>query len=130
MNTTNTNETTLLIAVVVHSMLVTSSSLSNQVAYKPPVNPLDVDYMYYMEDLSHVSQQWSEDRAFLPATITYGITFVFGVMGNAFVIMALLGRSHVGQGAEGNTLVVQGHSARMLLITVLAMHLSFEILFR
>lgn len=68
---------------------------------KPPLDPRDFDYVYFIADLSNVREQWSEDQAFLPATITYGLAFVFGVVGNAFVILALLGTPHVGRGAEG-----------------------------
>nr|AKQ63023.1 orphan G-protein coupled receptor 23 [Platynereis dumerilii] len=34
---------------------------------------------------------WTKDRAFLPTSITYGLAFVVGVIGNGLVVFALLG---------------------------------------
>jgi len=39
--------------------------------------------------LTVVASPWSEDRAFLPATTVYSLTFVLGILGNGFVILAL-----------------------------------------
>jgi len=50
-----------------------------------------VDYFFYVSDLDAVRRSWTDDRAFYPSTITYGLTFVFGLLGNTLVLFALLG---------------------------------------
>ena len=67
----------------------------------------DFDYVVYMEDLSGVETPWSEDRAFLPATTVYSLTFVLGILGNGFVILALLSGWRVGRTNEGTCCVIQ-----------------------
>lgn len=48
------------------------------------------DYVNYLDDVSAVLVPWSEDRAYLPTTLTYGLTFVCGVTGNILMIARLL----------------------------------------
>jgi len=61
-----------------------------------------VDYFFYVEDLDAARQSWTDDRAFYPSTITYGLTFVLGLIGNTFVIvLGLIGNT---PGLIGNTL--------------------------
>jgi len=50
-----------------------------------------VDYFFYVTDLDAVRQSWTDDRAFYPSAITYGLTFVLGLIGNTLVLVALLG---------------------------------------
>lgn len=57
---------------------------------EPPFDTSNFDYSLYLEDLSSVRQKWTDDRAFLPAAVIYGLTFFFGVLGNSLVISALL----------------------------------------
>jgi len=56
-----------------------------------PSLDIDVDYFFYVSDLDAVRQSWTDDRAFYPSTITYGLTFVLGLIGNTLVLVALLG---------------------------------------
>jgi len=58
--------------------------------YRPPVD-LDVDYFFYVTDLEAARRSWTDDRAFYPSTITYGLTFALGLIGNILVLVALLG---------------------------------------
>ena len=62
-------------------------------AYDPasfiPLDPALFDYTFYMPDLSSMHQTWTDDRAFLPSTITYGLTFAVGLTGNILVVLAL-----------------------------------------
>lgn len=48
------------------------------------------DYVNYLDDVSAVLVPWSEDRAYLPTTLTYGLTFVCGMTGNILMIARLL----------------------------------------
>jgi len=51
----------------------------------------DVDYFIYVTDLDLVRKSWTDDRAFYPSTLTYGLTFALGLIGNILVLVALLG---------------------------------------
>jgi len=57
---------------------------------RPSVD-VDVDYFFYVSDLEAARRSWTNDRAFYPSTVTYGLTFVLGLIGNVLVIVALLG---------------------------------------
>jgi len=59
-------------------------------ASRPSVD-VDVDYYFYVADLEGWRRSWTDDRAFYPSTITYGLTFAFGLVGNVLVLVALLG---------------------------------------
>lgn len=48
------------------------------------------DYVSYLDDVSAVLVPWSEDRAYLPTMLTYGLTLVCGVTGNVLMIARLL----------------------------------------
>jgi len=50
-----------------------------------------VDYFFYVADLDAARLSWTDDRAFYPSTITYGLTFALGLIGNSLVLVALLG---------------------------------------
>ena len=63
---------------------------SNQSTPLSPLDPAYFDYVYYVEDLTQVSEPWSEDTAFLPTSIVYGIAFVAGLSGNILVMFTLL----------------------------------------
>jgi len=52
---------------------------------------LQVDYYFYVTDLEVARRSWTDDRAFYPSTVTYGLTFAFGLIGNMLVLVALLG---------------------------------------
>ena len=56
----------------------------------PPLDTDDFDYTMWVEDLGQF-KPWTEDVAFLPTSITYGLAFVVGVIGNSLVVFALLG---------------------------------------
>lgn len=53
--------------------------------------PLDIsfDYTYYVPDLNGVRESGTEDGAFYPSVITYGLTFGLGLAGNLLVVVAL-----------------------------------------
>ena len=57
------------------------------------LSPTDekIDYAQYLEDLSIVEERWTDDRAFWPTTIVYGLIFVVGILGNLLVIFSLTG---------------------------------------
>ena len=59
-------------------------------ARRPTVD-FPVDYFFYVTDLDVARRSWTDDRAFYPSTITYGLTFAFGLVGNVLVLVALLG---------------------------------------
>ena len=64
--------------------------------YEIPDSLLDremFDYVHYLrgDDLERIEIEWPEDPAFLPTSITYGVTFILGITGNALVVFALLG---------------------------------------
>lgn len=68
-------------------------SSPNQNRSDPPPPPPDsslFDYVLYIEDLDSIREEWAEDRAFLPAVLTYGFAFVVGVVGNLIVVCALV----------------------------------------
>lgn len=48
----------------------------------------DYDYVIYRDDL-HLMNPWETDSAFYPSSVTYGLTFVLGVVGNCLVVGAL-----------------------------------------
>jgi len=50
-----------------------------------------VDYFFYVSDLDAARRSWTDDRAFYPSTVTYGLTFALGLIGNTLVLVALLG---------------------------------------
>lgn len=59
----------------------------------PPDPPFDsslFDYILYIEDLDSIRQHWADDRAFLPAVLTYGLAFVVGVVGNLVVVCSVV----------------------------------------
>jgi len=60
----------------------------SELSAKPDVP--DADYFFQVEDLDAVRESWTDDRAFYPSTITYGLAFVVGLTGNILVVAALL----------------------------------------
>jgi len=102
--TSSFNDTFPLINPTEH-LAGSSDLLSPAVARTPPPPAISgrysFDYVEYMEDLSGVDSPWSEDRAFVPATTVYSLTFVLGILGNGFVILALLSGWRVGRTNEG-----------------------------
>jgi len=65
------------------------TSLDVQLA-TPPMDVSSFDYVFPLEDLSLVHEQWSDDPAFVPTVVVYGLAFVFGFLGNLFVALALI----------------------------------------
>ena len=70
----------------------------NDVVYDYPDPPEhwnieEFDYTLYIpgDAIETIQVPWTEDPAFLPTSITYGLAFVVGVIGNFLVIFALLG---------------------------------------
>lgn len=66
---------------------------ANGTSQSVPTMPWDgtkLDFKHYMEDLEAVQSSWTEDRAFWPTTITYGLAFLVGIIGNSLVVFALL----------------------------------------
>jgi len=59
--------------------------------FRRPSFDFHVDYFFPVEDLEAVVHEWTEDRAFYPSTITNGLTFALGLIGNVLVLVALLG---------------------------------------
>ena len=59
----------------------------------PPWDPDKYDYSYYLpgDQIEQVRMKWTDDPAFLPTALVYGVTFLVGVTGNALVVFALLG---------------------------------------
>ena len=57
----------------------------------PPPADVHADYFFYVSDLDTIHQSWTDDRAFFPSIFTYGLTFILGLIGNALVLVALLG---------------------------------------
>lgn len=63
---------------------------------EPTINPQwgfnveDFDYNMYVNDVSAIVGEWSDDPAFLPTTIVYSLAFIVGITGNALVIYALV----------------------------------------
>ena len=45
----------------------------------------------FLANLSSVSEEWTDDSAFVPTTVAYGVAFILGVLGNSLVALALLG---------------------------------------
>jgi len=98
------NDTFPLVDLKAEQSAATSDSPLSmfQTPSPPPISgQYDFDYVEYMEDLTDVQTSWSDDRAFIPATTIYGLTFVLGILGNGFVILALLGGWRVGRTNEG-----------------------------
>jgi 7 transmembrane receptor (rhodopsin family) len=60
----------------------------NRITFKP--DAFDADYVFYATDLDAMRGSWSDDRAFYPSTITYGLAFVVGLTGNLLVVIALM----------------------------------------
>ena len=57
----------------------------------PPKDPDNYDECcFFSGDLSTFRLPWSEDPAYWPTVITYGLTFVLGILGNGLVMFALL----------------------------------------
>jgi len=84
--------------------LVTSDppyAMSNTPPPPPISGQYDFNWVEYMDDLTGVQTSWSDDRAFLPTTTVYSLTFVLGILGNGFVILALLSGWRVGRTNEG-----------------------------
>jgi len=54
------------------------------------VDVASFDYSYYTSDLTKIRLPWTADPAFAPTVIVYGMAFAFGLVGNLFVIVALL----------------------------------------
>jgi len=91
-----------------HEQFVVSADATSDPAHLPTVpapppisGQYEFDYVEYMEDLTSVQTSWSDERAFLPATTVYSLTFVLGVLGNGFVILALLSGWRVGRTTQG-----------------------------
>ena len=59
-------------------------------ARRPSID-IEVDYFFAVTDLEAVRQSWIDDGAFYPSTVTFGLTFAFGLIGNILVLVALLG---------------------------------------
>ena len=57
---------------------------------RPSVD-IHVDYFFQVPDLEAARLAWTDDPTFYPSTITYGLTFVLGLIGNSLVLVALLG---------------------------------------
>ena len=55
------------------------------------------DYVSYLNDLNGLLTSWTEDRAFLPSIITYGLTFVCGIIGNVLMVVKLMSSRHGGR---------------------------------
>ena len=73
---------------------ITSNELATsgqEQAVSPPIDPADFDYAVYVKELEGVTTPWTEDRAFIPTTLVYGLAFSLGVAGNSLVVFALLG---------------------------------------
>jgi len=110
--TSSSNDTFPLINPTEHlaaSSDLASSDLAPAAMLRSPPPPppaisgrYSFDYVVYREDLSGVATPWSEDRAFVPATTVYSLTFVLGILGNGFVILALLSGWRVGRTNEGS----------------------------
>ena len=60
---------------------------------EPPWDEKDFDYIQYLpgDSIEYVQTSWTDDEAFLPTSITYGLAFIIGVTGNFLVVFALLG---------------------------------------
>ena len=54
------------------------------------IDTSDFDYKDYQSNLNQVKTPWTEDQAFWPTSLTYGIAFIVGVIGNSLVMFALL----------------------------------------
>jgi len=69
-----------------------AGELNQSINHVPrPSVDVHVDYFFYVTDLDAVRQSWTDDRAFYPSTVTYGLTFALGLIGNSLVLVALLG---------------------------------------
>jgi len=101
--TTSSNDTFPLVDLIEQSAATSDSPILMLTTPPPPAisEQYDFDWVEYMVDLTGVRTSWSEDRAFLPATTVYSLTFVLGILGNGFVILALLSGWRVGRTNEG-----------------------------
>ena len=65
----------------------------NQDYPDPPLDPDEYDHKLWIggDSLDNLFEPWTQDRAFFPTSITYGLAFIVGVIGNAIVVFALLG---------------------------------------
>ena len=61
----------------------------------------DVDYHFYVADLTNVEDTWTQDSAFVPTTITYSVTFLLGLCGNVLALFALLADVRSSRSATG-----------------------------
>ena len=84
----DSNDTGYTIVPVGHEIHSVNKSIPD-----PPWDPDKYDYSYYLpgEQIEQVRMKWTDDPAFLPTAIVYGVTFLVGVTGNALVVFALLG---------------------------------------
>jgi len=104
----STDDTFPLVDLIEQSLATSDPPARNFQTPPPPLisGRYDFDYVVYMDDLTDVETSWSEDRAFLPATTVYSLTFVLGILGNGFVILALLSGWRVGRSNEGRYCIV------------------------
>ncbi len=72
------------------SLLAIRDSPADNVIASRPAAEDNYDYVSYLDDVSAVLVPWSEDRAYLPTLLTYGLTFICGVTGNVLMIVRLL----------------------------------------
>lgn len=76
---------------IIHDVASTSADcVSGDEDETAKANAFDAEYVFYAADLDVVRQSWSNDRAFYPSTITYGLAFVVGLTGNLLVVIALI----------------------------------------
>jgi len=66
------------------------TSHDNITSVTPQIDPSGFEYVLHFDDLSSLHKTWSDDPAFVPTAVVYGLTFVFGFLGNVFVALALL----------------------------------------
>ena len=67
-----------------------ASANTSRDVLRPPIDASSFDYVYQVEDVSVLRQRWSDDPAFIPTVVVYGVAFVFGFLGNLFVALALI----------------------------------------
>ena len=87
------NDTGYKIVPLEHEKQSGMFGMGNRTIPEPPWDPDKYDYSYYLpgEQIEQIRTKWTDDPAFLPTAIVYGITFLIGVTGNALVVFALLG---------------------------------------
>jgi uncharacterized membrane protein len=54
------------------------------------INKDEFDSISYFQNLEQLIQPWTEDGAFYPTTMVYGLAFVLGVFGNFLVVFGLI----------------------------------------